>query len=361
MGKLPLPGGSSPGFPLSELLPLIGGEIVSEGSGVSDPRGVIISALCPLEDPVANGLSFTRATKAAAILSLTQNVPLAALLLSENAEAPPIASGVVLVKVRDPLAAIVQLTSKFYSPPLPSPGVSPSAVVDPTAQLGSDVTIGPFTWIGPGVRIGNGAIIYSHVALYADVTIGARAKIHSHAVVREGCTIGEDTTLLNGAVVGAEGFGYFFDPSYGGLRAVPQIGSVQLGAQVDVGANACIDRATLGSTRIGRGTKIDNLVQVGHNAQIGEHAILCGQVGIAGSSKIGNQVVLGGGAGVADHVTIGDGIRVGALAGVSSDLVEKGDYNGYPAVPISAWRRQMAALRRLPELLRKGVFGKDLS
>jgi len=176
--------------------------------------------------------------------------------------------------------------------------------------------------------------------------------IHARVVLREDIEISDGVILQPGAVIGADGFGYIADPKRG-LVTVPQIGTVILDAAVEVGANSCIDRATLGRTLIGQGTKLDNLVQVAHNSRIGSYSLLCAQVGIAGSSTIGNNVVLGGHSGVGDHVKIVDNVRVAAKAGVIQDISKPGDYGGYPAVPAREWRRMVGALVRLPDRLRK--------
>ena len=176
--------------------------------------------------------------------------------------------------------------------------------------------------------------------------------VHSGACIREGCEIGDYGIIQNGAVVGSEGFGYVPDLELG-LRHVPQTGNVKLEARVDIGANTCIDRGTAGDTHIHLGSKLDNLVQVGHNVSIGSHSILCGQVGIAGSVNIGEQVVLGGNSGVADHVDIVSGVRVAAKSGVIADIDEKGDYIGFPAQKASTWRRQLVNLKNLPKILKE--------
>ena len=171
-------------------------------------------------------------------------------------------------------------------------------------------------------------------------------------MIREDCIVGSDTVIQNGAVIGADGFGYVPDKELG-LAPVPQVGVVVLSDRVDVGANACIDRATLGTTLVGLGTKIDNLVQVGHNTKIGKFAILCGQTGVAGSCDIGNQVVLGGAVGVADHIQIVDGCRIAGKSVVFGNLTEKNDYAGYPARPAGEWRRSMAIVSKLGRDSRK--------
>jgi UDP-3-O-[3-hydroxymyristoyl] glucosamine N-acyltransferase LpxD len=195
--------------------------------------------------------------------------------------------------------------------------------------------------IGEDVRIEEGAVLRDRVTLYPHSSVGARTVLHSGVVIREQCRIGADCILHNNTVIGADGFGYVPDRKVG-LRKVPQIGNVEIGDRVEIGSNTCIDRGAFGSTLVGAGTKIDNLVQIGHNVVIGSNCIICGQVGIAGSAVIGDRVVLGGSVGVADHVTIVPDVRIGARGAVHTSIEKPGDYAGFPIMPARAWRRMMA-------------------
>lgn len=331
---------------LHELLPRVSGKAF----GAPDRS---ISALCPLEAPVEGGLSFAKSPGKRSRSLVAQAGSLAALLVPldsaetfsfpDSSEATP-----TLVEVTDPAAAFFSLIPLFYEPSIPPQGVSPLAQVDPTASIHPSAYVGAFAVIGPRVSIAAEAQIHPHVVLYADVSIGAGSVLHSGVHVREQCSIGEHCTLHNGVIVGADGFGYL-PKADGQLSKVPQVGTVRIGNHVEIGANACIDRATLGETVIGDGSKIDNLAQVGHNVQVGRSVIVCGQVGIGGSARIGNHVVLGGQTGVKDHVSIAGGTRVAARSGVSNDL-EPGDYAGYPAVPAHEWKRQHTALSRITKV-----------
>lgn len=322
----------------------IGGKLL--GDGEHQVQGV-----CAFDEPQNGCISFVQRWSEEILEVLKSDSPLSALLIPDSVEAPT-QSSLPLIQVAHPFAALVKLVPVFSKALEIPEGISPQAVIDPTASIGSNVSIGPFSWIGARARIGDGTRILSHAAIYPHAQIGRGALIHSHAVVREHCSIADQGVVQNGAVIGADGFGYLPDPEIG-LRTVPQIGRVEIGNRVDIGANTCIDRATLGTTVIGDGTKLDNLVQVGHNTKIGEFSILCGQAGIAGSCRIGSGVTIGGNVGIADHIRIADGCRVAGKSGVTNDLKVKGDYAGFPAISAQDWRRAQVALRSLPKLKRE--------
>jgi UDP-3-O-[3-hydroxymyristoyl] glucosamine N-acyltransferase len=227
-------------------------------------------------------------------------------------------------------------------------GVLPEATVGVGVVLGEDISVYPGATIGDNVTIGDRCVIHPGVVLYPGVVVGDDTTVHANAVVRERCRIGKRCVIQPGAVIGSDGFGYA--PDGKGYYPIPQIGIVVLEDDVEVGANSCIDRAALEVTLIKRGTKLDNLVQVAHNCQIGEDCMLCSQVGISGSAKIGNHVTLTGQVGVAGHLTIGDNVMVGAKSGVPSSLEANAGYSGIPALPHKQWLRSMAVVAALPEL-----------
>lgn len=329
-------------IPLSEIARRSEGRLL--GASSTDIIGI-----SSLEEALPGTLSFYSGKSLAELTEIMATTACSALLVRSELAIQP--GRVALIQVRDPQRALIELLPLFYLKSTPGPTVHPSAVVDPSAVVAPSASVGPYCVIGARVKVGEGAVLHPHVVIYHDATIGAQAEIHSGAIIREHCQVGPEVVIQNGAVIGSDGFGYIPGPQ--GLEAVPQVGNVTLAARVEVGANSCIDRATLGQTKVGGGTKIDNLVQVGHNVKIGQNSILCGQVGVAGSVKIGSQVVLGGAAGVADHIKIMDGCRFASKSGVTSDITAPGDYAGFPASPATEWRRQMVALRRLPELLKK--------
>lgn len=305
-----------------------------------------VGAVCPIEPGEVHGLGFARAKSPTQLEKTLRATRCAAAIVSAKAFPPGAISPIPVIVVPDPVLAMTKVVPLFFEGAEIAEGISTKADIHPSAQIGKNVRIGPFCAVGPRVTIADDVVLHPHVVLYPGVTIGARSVLHSGVVVREECELGADSVIQNGAVIGADGFGYTPDPSRG-LVPVPQVGTVALSRGVDVGANSCIDRATLGQTKIKDGTKIDNLVQIGHNTEIGRHSIVCGQVGIAGSCTIGDGVVLAGSVGVADHITIAAGARFAARAGVTTDIESKGDYAGHPAVPVQRWNRAMAALLKL--------------
>jgi UDP-3-O-[3-hydroxymyristoyl] glucosamine N-acyltransferase len=218
--------------------------------------------------------------------------------------------------------------------------------------IGADSHIGAYVVVGPHVRLGPNATLLPHVVLYPGVQTGSHFFAHAHAVVRENCVLGDDVTLENGAIIGADGFGFAKNEA-GHWEKIPQSGPVRMGNRVDVQANACIDRATVGTTEIGDGTKVDNLVQVGHGSRVGENTLLCGQVGVAGSSVIGSNVILAGQSAVAGHCTIGDGAILTAQSAVSHDVPPGKMISGSPGFDNRVWLRAVTIFQRLPELLKR--------
>jgi UDP-3-O-[3-hydroxymyristoyl] glucosamine N-acyltransferase len=256
------------------------------------------------------------------------------------------------LRIKNPYLAFSRTLGIFYQPPAYAPGIHPTAVIDPTAVLGEGAHIGAYVVIGARVRLGDHATLLPHVVIYPGVRAGSNFFAHAHAVVREDCILGDNVTLENGVVIGADGFGFAKNEA-GHWEKIPQSGPVRLGNRVDVQANACIDRATVGETRVGDGTKIDNLVQVGHASHIGENTLLCGQVGLAGSSEVGDNVILAGQSAVAGHCAVGDGAILTAQSGVSHDVPAGKILSGSPAFDNRTWLRAVTIFQRLPELMKR--------
>jgi UDP-3-O-[3-hydroxymyristoyl] glucosamine N-acyltransferase len=234
----------------------------------------------------------------------------------------------------------------------PAAGVDPSARVDPSAVLGEGVHVGALAVVGPRVRVGARSVLHPHVVLYADAELGEDCLLHAGVHVRERCRLGNRVVVQNGAVIGADGFGFARDAD-GRYQKFPQVGIVVVEDDVEIGASTAIDRAALGETRVGRGSKLDNLVQVGHSVTIGEDSVLAGQVGIAGSTRLGRRVTLAGQVGVAGHLQLGDGVIATAQTGIPSSVEAGTIVSGYPAIENRAWLKASAVFAKLPELQKR--------
>ncbi len=261
---------------------------------------------------------------------------------------PPIAA----LRTPNPYLAFAHAIELFYQPPRYEPGVHSTAVIARSARVAEDAHIGPYCFIDEGAEIGRGAVLHSFVTIYRDAHIGDNFFAHAHSIVREGCRIGNRVILQNGAVIGGDGLG-FAKQKDGTWYKMQQSGPAVLEDDVEVQSNACVDRATVGETRIGRGTKLDDLVLVGHASQVGANTMLCGQVGLAGSTKVGSGCILAGQVGTAGHLSIGDGAVITAKSGIPGDVPPRALYSGYPATDNRQWLKTVAALNRLPELQKR--------
>lgn len=257
-----------------------------------------------------------------------------------------------VIRSENPYLSFIKAVELFFEPFRPEPGIHPSASISPSAKIGKDVSIGALASIGEEVEIGARTIIFPLVVLYPRVKIGEDSIIHSHVSIREEVQIGNRVTIHNGTVVGSDGFGYLRSPD-GSLVKIPQKGIVIIEDDVEVGANVAIDRAALGETIIRKGTKIDNLVQVAHNVEIGPQSLLAAQTGIAGSTKIGKKVVMGGQVGVSDHLKIEDNVQIGAKSGIMKDIPANSTVAGIPHLEMREWLKAMASLPHLYELRRE--------
>jgi UDP-3-O-[3-hydroxymyristoyl] glucosamine N-acyltransferase len=259
------------------------------------------------------------------------------------------------LRIKNPYLAFAR-TLELLHPAKDYPAsIHPTAIIAPSAIIGARAHIAAYVVIGDDVRLGDDAVLHPHVVIYVGAVAGNRFTAHAHAVVREQCVLGDNVVLQNGAIVGADGFGFARDFAAGegaGWHKILQTGPAVLGSNVEVQANACIDRATVGETRIGDGVKIDNLVQVGHGTAIGADTLVCAQVGIAGSSTIGRNVILAGQSGVVGHGTIGDGAVITAQSGVPGDVPPGATVSGSPAFDNVKWLRATALFQRLPELIK---------
>lgn len=260
--------------------------------------------------------------------------------------------GTTWLLTEDPYGAFMGALRIFHpEPPPPAPGVHPSAVVAETVHLGENVSIGPLCVLEEGVTIGEGTVLRSQCFVGRNVSVGAQCLFHSRVSIREGCRIGDRVILQDGAVVGSDGFG--FAPGEEGYLKIPQVGIVVIEDDVELGANTTIDRATLGETRIERGVKLDNLVQIAHNVVVGADTVVAAQSGVAGSTTIGRRSMFGGQVGISGHLRLSDGIKAAAKTGLHRDFEENTVVAGYPAREINAWHRIEAALSRLPDLFKR--------
>jgi UDP-3-O-[3-hydroxymyristoyl] glucosamine N-acyltransferase len=332
---LPSQPSSRVSYRLAELAALIGAQV--EGNGERE-----ISGLQALENAGPQELSFVTDPKYRARAEASSA---GALLVG-----PAFAgwAGRDLLVAEQPQLALVRLLELFHPAPQYAAGIHPTAVVAADAEIDPSAHLGPYVVIGERSRIGARSAILSHAVIGRDCVVEEDCLLHPHSVLYDHTVVGARAILQAGAVLGSDGFGYASDAR--GHHRIPQVGRVVLGEDVDIGVNTAIDRATLGETRVGKGSKIDNLVQVGHNVQIGSHCILCGHVGIAGSTKLGDRVVLGGAVGVGDHLELGDGVQAAGRAGIRQSQPAGAQVNGDPAVDIRLWRRRVTLIAHLDEM-----------
>ena len=302
-----------------------------------------INGMNGIEEAGPGDLTFVSNPKYAAAARTTKA---SAIIVSEDFPAVPTA----MLRVKDAYLAFARALELFHPEPKYAPGVHATAVVHESARIGSGAHIGPYVVIGEDVEIGTNAVLLAHVVVYRGVTIGQNFFAHAHSIVRENCRLGDNVLLQNGVVIGGDGFG-FAKTAEGRWHKIPQPAPVVIGDDVEVQANSCIDRASVGETRIARGVKIDNLVQVGHGTHVGEDALLCAQVGLAGSTEIGNRAILTGQVGVVGHCKIGEDAIVTPQSGVAADIPAGAVVSGAPAVNHRAWLKYSAILPRLPELV----------
>lgn len=332
---------------LAELAARVGGQVVGDGA-------TPIERVSALEEAGPGDLSFFSNKKYRKAFEATRA---SAVVVEPDVEDPP--PGKALLKARNAYLAFAKISTLFHPPREAVPEVAPEAFVHPSATVDPSAEVMPLAYVGPEAVVGARTILFPGVVIGERARIGDDCILYANVVLRERCVVGNRCILQPGCIVGADGFGFAFDPEGedgSGPRhyKLPQVGNVVIEDDVELGANSCVDRAITGrSTVIGRGTKIDNLVQIGHHVQVGPLTILCGQVGIAGSTRIGSGAILGGQVGLVGHIEIGDGAKLGAQSGVMNDVPAGETWSGYPAEPHMRWLRNLAALQKLPELLKQ--------
>jgi UDP-3-O-[3-hydroxymyristoyl] glucosamine N-acyltransferase len=303
-----------------------------------------IAGVAGIEQAGPGQLTFVSNPKYAAAAKTTKA---SVVIVAEDFPAIPSA----MLRSKNPYLTWAKALELFYQPPQYAPGVHPTAVIHPTAKVGKNAHVGPYVVVDEGVEIGDNAVLLAHVVIYRGAKIGDNFFAHAHAVVREFCQLGDNVLVQNGAVVGCDGFGFAKDDS-GHWHKIVQSGTVVVDNDVEVQANSCIDRASIGETRIGQGAKLDNMVHVGHSCTVGEDTLLCAQVGLAGTTDVGKNVVLAGQVGVAGHCRIGDGVIAIAQSGIPHDVPAGKMISGAPAIDFKLWLKCSAAYSKLPELVK---------
>ncbi|GAP97235.1 UDP-3-O-(3-hydroxymyristoyl)glucosamine N-acyltransferase [Leptolyngbya sp. NIES-2104] len=313
----------------------------------SDTPELEITGVSAIADATPNTLTYAESTKYIEQLKATQA---SAVILPANETLQGIAidRGLAWIVVSQPRLVFASAIALFYQPYKPAPRIHPTAVIDPSAQIGESVSIGAHVVIESGVKVGNHVCIHPNVVVYPDVVIGDRTVLHANCTIQERSQIGADCVIHSGAVIGSEGFG--FVPTREGWLKMEQAGYTVLEDGVEIGCNSAVDRPAVGETRIGRNTKLDNFVQIGHGVKVGEACAFAAQVGIAGGSTIGNRVILAGQVGVGNEAKMGDGSIASARTGVHSDVKSGVTVSGYPAVEHRTFLRAWALYTRLPEM-----------
>ena len=321
----------------TEIAKKLAGEVIGDASAV-------LTGFAHADAAKPGDLTFAETEE---FLTSAENSAATAIIAGKNASS----TKKTIIRVANPRIAFAKALAIFFPEPEFAAGIHPTAVVASSAQIHPTAHVGPHCVVGEHVELGVGVVLQAGNAIGADSVLGSATHLFPNVTIYPRTQIGQRVRIHAGAVIGADGFGYVLDA--GVHLKVPQVGKVIIGDDVEIGANSTVDRGALGATVIGKGTKIDNLVQIGHNVQIGENCILIAQAGIAGSSKLGNYVIIAGQAGVAGHLNIGHQAIVGGQAGVMNDIPDKGKWLGSPAQPDKDYKRQVIALRLLPDLLKK--------
>jgi UDP-3-O-[3-hydroxymyristoyl] glucosamine N-acyltransferase len=331
-------------FSASQIAALLGGDIV----GNPDTK---VSRLAKIEEGEVGALTFLANPKYASFIYATK----ASLAIVGNDFVPEEAlpAGLTLIKVADPYSSFALLLDYYNQRKNDKKGIHPSAVIDPSAVLAEEVYVGALVVIGANTKIGKGSKIYAGTTIAEEVTIGSNTTIYQGVKIYDSCRIGDECVIHSGVVIGSDGFGFAPQNSQD-YKKVAQIGNVVIGNKVEIGANTTIDRATLGSTRIADGVKLDNLIQIAHNVEIGENTVIAAQTGVAGSTKIGKNCMIGGQVGIVGHITIADEVKIAAQSGIGSSIATPGAIvQGSPAFDIGDYKRAYVGFRKLPDILQR--------
>lgn len=320
------------------------GDLTAKGGGTLDGSDIVITGAAGPDEAVEGDLTFARTNDQVTAIRSSKAAAAVVPLDFPAIDRP-------VVRHENPRYLFAQALALLAPEDAPAIGIHKTAVVAADARIGADVSIGPYVVVESGSIIGDGTTIASHAVIGARVAIGRNCRIDPHAVIYHDCTIGDRTTIFAGAIVGCDGFG--FEVYRGRIHRMHHIGTTVIGNDVEVGAGTCVDRATTGETKVGDGTKIDNLVMIGHNCSIGRSTLIAGQTGIAGSTKIGNGVVIGGKCSIADHATIGDGAKIAGGAGIMKTVPPGAVYSGYIARDHRDYLREVVAVSRLPKMMKE--------
>ena len=332
-------------LPIAAAVKLSAGDLAKHlGGEVAGNHNIEISGISPVNQVKPGDVTFAENDK---YFLLAEQSPAAAIIVPLHVRN----STKTLIRIQHPKAALARVLTLFFPPQRFPAGVHPSAFVADDVRMGNDVFVGPKAVIKEGAVIGDRTVIDAGAVIGRQTTIGSDCVIHSNVTIYHQVRVGNRVIIHSGTVIGSDGFGYVWEGK--NRLKVPQVGSVILEDEVEIGSNAAIDRATIGATIIKRGTKIDNLVQIAHNVVIGENGTVCGLVGISGSCTLGNNVTLAGQVGLADHIKIGDNVIVGAKSGVKDHIPPNTVYLGIPAIPMNAAKRQLVAQARLPDLAKR--------
>ena len=312
---------------------------------IEGDENVSVHTFAKIEEGVPGAISFLSNPKYTHYLYDTQS---SIVLVNKDLELEK-ATKATLIRVDNAYEAVARLLTLYEMSKPKKKGIDPLAYIAPTAQIGEDCYVAPFAYIGENVKIGKGTQIYPHTTVYDNATVGEGCVLYANVSVYHDCKIGNRVTLHSGCVIGADGFG--FAPTENGYEKIPQIGIVTIEDDVEIGANACVDRSTMGSTVVRKGVKIDNLVQIAHNVEVGENTVMSAQVGVAGSTKIGQWCMFGGQVGIAGHAVIGDQVKSGAQAGIAGSI-RKGHVTvqGSPAIEAKNFARSSIVFKNLPEM-----------
>lgn len=320
------------------------------GGTVDGDPNAAVSSFAKIEEGTEGSLSFLANPQYESYIYETKST-----IVLVNADFNPSKEiKATLVRVDNAYEAVAKLLQLYQSMQEKRVGISSLAFIDPSAKIGKDCYIGPFVAIAEGVEIGDGVVLHPHVTIGKNAKVGSCTEIYSNAVIYHDCKVGSNCILHAGSVIGADGFG--FAPTPEGYDKIPQIGIVTIEDNVEIGANTCIDRSTMGSTIVRKGVKLDNLVQIAHNVEVGSNTVMSAQVGVAGSAKVGEWCMFGGQVGIAGHLKVGDRTHLGAQSGLAGgNLARKGGATmmGYPAIDHKKFAKNMAALNSLPDLLKE--------